>query len=88
MSSAFADAIFWIAVACCSIAQLAILRSAVVSPAQRSSVAGGAATSGARRAAEIAWAVIPGIALAIVLLLTWRAMHVVHISFPVNGPAT
>jgi heme/copper-type cytochrome/quinol oxidase subunit 2 len=85
MSSAFADAIFWIAVACCSIAQLAIVRSAVVSPAR---VSGGATTSGARRAAEIAWAVIPGIALAAVLLFTWRAMHVVHISIPVNGPAT
>ena len=88
MSSAFADAIFWIAVACCSIAQLAILRSAVVSPAQRPSVAGASTTSGARRAAEIAWAVIPGIALAVVLLLTWRAMHVVQLGMPANGPAT
>lgn len=86
MLSHLADAIFWVAVACCSIAQLAILRSAVVSPAQRASVSGGAAPSGARRAAEIAWAVIPGIALAAVLLFTWRAMHVVHISFPVNAP--
>jgi hypothetical protein len=24
---------------------------------------------------EIAWAVLPGVALAFVLLLTWRAMH-------------
>jgi hypothetical protein len=66
-----ADAIFWIAVACCSVAQLAIIYSAIVSPAR---VAGSAPTSGARRAAEIAWAVIPGVALAFVLVLTRRAM--------------
>ena len=77
MSLLLADAIFWIAVACCTVAQLAIIRSAIVSPAR---VAGGEPTSGARRAAEIAWAVIPGIALAAVLLFTWRAMHVVQVS--------
>jgi heme/copper-type cytochrome/quinol oxidase subunit 2 len=32
-------------------------------------------TSASRRVVEIAWAVLPGIALAFVLLLTWRAMH-------------
>ncbi|HEY4217094.1 MAG TPA: hypothetical protein VGM67_08150 [Gemmatimonadaceae bacterium] len=84
MSSALADAIFWVAVACCSIAQLAIIRSAIVSPAR---VAGAAPTTSVRRAAEIAWAVIPGIALAVLLLFTWRAMHVVQISMPVTGPS-
>jgi heme/copper-type cytochrome/quinol oxidase subunit 2 len=68
-----ADAIFWIAVACCSIAQLAILRSAIISPARPSD--SGIRTSPARRAAEIAWAVLPGIALAVVLAFTWRTMH-------------
>jgi heme/copper-type cytochrome/quinol oxidase subunit 2 len=72
MSFLFADVIFWIAVACCSVAQLAIIHSVVVSPAR---AAGSAPASGARRAAEIAWAVIPGIALAAVLLFTWRAMQ-------------
>jgi hypothetical protein len=72
MSFVFADVIFWIAVACCSVAQLAIVYSAVVSPAR---VAGSAPTSGVRRAAEIAWAVIPGIAIAFVLVFTWRAMQ-------------
>lgn len=67
------DAIFWIGVACCAIAQLAILRSVIVS-------ANGAADSAAppspaRRAMEIAWAVLPGIALAFTLVYTWRAMR-------------
>ena len=34
MSIRLADAIFWVAVACCSVAQLAILRSVVISPAR------------------------------------------------------
>ena len=76
MSSHLADAIFWIAVACCSIAQVAILRSVISSPARTSD--SGIETSPARRAVEIAWAVLPGIALALVLLSTWRTMHASH----------
>lgn len=72
-----ADAIFWVAVACCAVAQVAILRSVLVSPVEagepvRSSVA--------RRAAEIAWAVLPGVALAVVFAYTWRAIHASHIT--------
>lgn len=72
MSLSLADAIFWVAVACCTVAQLAIVRSVVVSPAR---VPDNQPTSAGRRVVEIAWAVLPGVALAIVLLLTWRAMH-------------
>lgn len=70
-----ADAIFWVAVACCAISQLAIIRSAVVSPTR---VAGAEPSSSARRASEIAWAVIPGVALVVVLCLTYRAMHPIY----------
>ena len=72
MSLSLADAIFWIAVACCVVAQLAIVRSVLISPAR---VPDSQPTSAGRRIVEIAWAVLPGIALAFVLLLTWRAMH-------------
>lgn len=72
MSLSLADAIFWVAVACCVIAQLAIVRSVLVSPAR---VPDSQPTSTGRRVVEIAWAVLPGIALAFVLLVTWRAMH-------------
>jgi heme/copper-type cytochrome/quinol oxidase subunit 2 len=68
-----ADAVFWIAVACCSIAQLAILRSAIVSPAR--TAASQAPSSAARRATEIAWALLPGVALVILFVYTWSAMH-------------
>jgi hypothetical protein len=72
MSFSLADAIFWVAVACCLGSQLAIVHSVVISPAR---VPGSAPTSASRRVAELAWAVLPGIALALVLVFTWRAMH-------------
>lgn len=81
MSNHLADAIFWVAVACCSIAQLAILHSVVISPARIAS----RETSSARRIAEIAWAVIPGIALAFVFAATWRSMHPAHVAAAVAG---
>jgi heme/copper-type cytochrome/quinol oxidase subunit 2 len=81
MSFRLADAIFWVAVACCSVAQLAIIRSAIVSPTRPSD--SGIRTTPLRRAAEIAWAVIPGIALAAVLTFTWQAIHAARPVLPV-----
>lgn len=77
MVNRFVDAIFWIAVACCLVAQVAIVRSSLVSPAQAptSDDWGGGRTSAARRGLEVCWAVIPGIALALLFIATWRAMH-------------
>jgi len=76
-----ADAIFWVAVACCVVAQLAILRSAFVSPATPAtpgpsdSADGRAPASAGRRAGEIAWAILPGVALIVLFFYTWRAIH-------------
>jgi heme/copper-type cytochrome/quinol oxidase subunit 2 len=79
MSFRFVDAIFWIAVGCCAIAQSAILYSVLrVSPSRRSSANTASASqpiSSPSRAIEIAWAVMPGVALIFVLLYTWRAMR-------------
>lgn len=75
MVNRFVDAIFWIAVACCLVAQVAIVRSSLVSPAQAPTSDEGGRTSAARRALEVCWAVIPGIALALLFVATWRAMH-------------
>jgi hypothetical protein len=75
-----ADAIFWIACACCILAQAAIVRSVIISPASRQSVDGAVRSAAARtmfgrRVVDLAWAVLPGIALAVVLFYTWAAMH-------------
>jgi heme/copper-type cytochrome/quinol oxidase subunit 2 len=83
MSFSFADAIFWIAAVCCAVAQTAILHSAIVSPARAASTA--EPTTAARRAGEIAWAVIPGIALALVMVWTWHAMHPTHAMQPMHA---
>jgi heme/copper-type cytochrome/quinol oxidase subunit 2 len=79
MSFPLADAIFWIAVACCSVAQLAIIRSAIVSPAR---VPGSEPTSATRRIGEIAWAMLPGVALAVLFAFTWQAMRNGHVVIP------
>jgi len=68
-----ANAIFWFAALASAAAQIMILRSAVVStlrPAETDR-----SWPAARRALEIAWAGLPGIALAALFVFTWRAMH-------------
>jgi heme/copper-type cytochrome/quinol oxidase subunit 2 len=64
------DAIFWLAAAGCGFAQAAIIRSALRARAQRPD--GSASPS---RPIEVAWTVLPAIMLALVLVLTWRALH-------------
>ena len=64
------DAIFWLAAACCVFAQVAIVRSALRARAQRPD--GSASPS---RPIEVAWTILPAIMLALVLVLTWRALH-------------
>lgn len=71
MTPFLADAIFWVAVVCCVVAQIAILR-ATVPPA---TTAAAPLAQPVRRVQEIVWAVVPALALAGVLVLTWRALH-------------
>jgi heme/copper-type cytochrome/quinol oxidase subunit 2 len=60
LSTSFAKAFFWLAVFICGIANLAIIRSV--------------ARSTRRRRIEIAWAIIPVLLLAAVLVMTWRRL--------------
>ena len=71
MPSFAADAVFWVAVACCVVAELFILRSTLLARGPQS----GKPLPSRRRAAEVAWAVLPAVALALVLAATWRAIH-------------
>jgi heme/copper-type cytochrome/quinol oxidase subunit 2 len=69
-----ADAIFWIAAISCLGAQVAILRSALVAPMTEPS----GERSGLphpRRVIEVAWTIVPAIALAALLFATWTAIH-------------
>lgn len=53
--------LFWIAAAVCTVAHIGILRSVL--------------RAKQHRVTEIAWAVLPAVALAAVLLMTWRTMR-------------
>jgi heme/copper-type cytochrome/quinol oxidase subunit 2 len=59
---ALARLLFWAAACACGVAHVAILRSVAKTPRHRRT--------------ELAWAVIPAIVLAGVLVMTWRAMSV------------
>jgi heme/copper-type cytochrome/quinol oxidase subunit 2 len=73
MSPTVAQIVFWIAAACCFVAQIALVRSAIRSPMSGSPDT--AAVVMPRRSIEIAWTIVPAIALALVLMFTWRAMR-------------
>jgi heme/copper-type cytochrome/quinol oxidase subunit 2 len=64
------NVIFWCAALCCAVAQAAIVRSALRARAQRPD-----GTASPVKAIEVAWTVLPALMLALVLVLTWRAMH-------------
>lgn len=72
MSSIIREAAFWAAIASCAIAQFLIVRSTL-----RSTPARGTASPTQRnsRPAELAWVILPGIALAIVFALTWQQLR-------------
>jgi len=53
--------LFWTAAVVCAVAHVGILRSVL--------------RAKQRRVTEIAWAVLPAVALAVVLLMTWRTMR-------------
>lgn len=72
MTPLLADAIFWIAVVSCAVAQIGILRSTI---AARAGYAASPARRPATRVEEVVWAVAPAVALAALLFFTWRAVH-------------
>ena len=75
MPSSFANVVFWVAVACCVVAQAALLRSVfTVRPLERPTSAVGPLAP-VRQGMEVFWAVVPAVALAGLLWLTWREMH-------------
>ena len=72
MHLSFAGGLFWLSVACCLVAQLFIVRSVlgarhVPNPA--------AHVPRARGSMEFLWALAPAVALAVLLVFTWRAVR-------------
>lgn len=62
--------LFWLAVVCCVVAQVEIVRSAFKTPPARDNT-----VPAPSRWSEVLWTVVPAIGLALVLAFTWRAIH-------------
>lgn len=71
MNQPSAEAIFWIGALACVLAEVMILRSSFA--AARASKSDLVPT--ASRRSELAWAILPAIALSILLLTTWRRVE-------------
>jgi heme/copper-type cytochrome/quinol oxidase subunit 2 len=71
MSQPLAETIFWIAAIACVIAEIAILRSVFAARRNRKSELVPAASA----AGELAWAVIPVLALSAVLVATYQRIE-------------
>ena len=72
MTHSLAEPIFWIAAALCVIAELAILRSAFM---PRPGAIESETLPHSSRGIEMIWAVVPAVALAILLAATLRAVN-------------
>jgi heme/copper-type cytochrome/quinol oxidase subunit 2 len=72
MRLSFADGLFWTSVACCAFAQFFILRSV---GGRRHAPDPLANLPRQRGGVELLWAVVPALALAVLLVFTWRAMR-------------
>ena len=75
MRFSFANGLFWMSVACCTVAQLFIIRSVLGS---RHAPEPAANVPKSRDAVEVMWVVLPAVVLAVLLVFTWRAMQVVR----------
>jgi heme/copper-type cytochrome/quinol oxidase subunit 2 len=73
MRLSFADGLFWTSVACCAFAQYFILRS--VGGRRHVTEPSSSTMPRPRGMMEILWAMVPAIALTVLLVFTWRAMH-------------
>lgn len=68
MNLSLAEAIFWIAALACVAAQIALLRSSFkMKKDMRSEL-----VPASPRAVELAWALLPALALSVLLFATWR----------------
>jgi hypothetical protein len=80
MHGTFSDIIFWLAAVAAIVGQVAIIWTLPLLSRKNGSLPP-LSTSGAIRPlskkgfAEVVWAVLPGLALLLILAFTWRAIH-------------
>jgi heme/copper-type cytochrome/quinol oxidase subunit 2 len=71
MNQPLAEGIFWIAVLGCIVAEIAILRSTYAARKVEKS----ALVPTASRGGEIVWAIVPVVALSVLLVATWQKIE-------------
>jgi heme/copper-type cytochrome/quinol oxidase subunit 2 len=71
MNQPLAEAIFWIAVVACVVAEIAILRSTYAARGVEKSNL----VPSSSRGGEITWAILPAVMLAFLLIATWRRVE-------------
>ena len=82
MTSLLSQVLFWSAAACCIAAQAIILRATLSGRTPGAPRTGGRAP---HRAGEIAWTILPAVALVVLLVFTWRAVQTRHVHAPSVG---
>ena len=75
MSPALLDGLFWVAVVCCAIAQLYILRAVFRTLPPRPTSVDALNVPMPHRQQEIVWAILPAFLLAAAFYGAWRSMH-------------
>ena len=87
MNQPLAETIFWIAALACAVAEIAILRSIF---AQRRAQNSGPVHAGSP-AGEVIWGIVPALALAVLLVATWRRIEAreshMHMQMPMHHGA-
>jgi heme/copper-type cytochrome/quinol oxidase subunit 2 len=71
MNQPLAEGIFWIAALACIVAEIAILRSTYAARKVEQS----ALVPEASRSGEIVWAIVPAVALSVLLIATWQKIQ-------------
>ena len=83
MNQPLAETIFWIAALACAVAEIAILRSIIAQRRAQNS----ALIPSSSPLAELIWAIVPAIALSVLLIATWQRIEARHNHMQMNHGA-
>ena len=83
MNQPLAETIFWIAALACAVAEIAILRSILAQRRAQNSTL----VASSSQLAELIWAIVPAIALSVLLFATWQRIQARHNHMQMNHGA-
>ena len=83
MNQPLAETIFWIAALACAVAEIAIVRSITAQRRAQNSTL----VASSSPLAELIWAIVPAIVLAVLLVATWQRIEARHNHMQMNHGA-